>query len=127
MRTHPSAVHHHVSTDEWLLIRRGVLIRMTPRPGRRDELVGKFLGLAQLAAHAAGCYFYLVHLAADRTSDVLVMEAWRSRAQHDTWLARAETRELMEAAEELIAHHTEPMETIPVGGKGLARRQWVRN
>lgn len=109
-------------TGHLFLSRAGMIGRLTPHPGRREALVERLLLLADHAQQAPGCYLYLIHEAAENPDDLWVVEAWRSRAQHDAWLGLPQIRELMHGAEELIADAQSPVLTIPVGGKGLAVR-----
>ena len=111
-----------VTTGEWLLNRLGMIARMTAHPGRRDALVECLLDLARLAGKAAGCYVYLVHTGTTGSDEVWLVEAWRSKVQHDLWLARPEVQDLIASASELVANASEPIFTEPVGGKGLSSR-----
>jgi len=115
-----------VATGDWLLSRAGVIGKVTARPGQREELIECVLAAAKLLTRAHGCHMYLVSRSTTDPDEIWITEAWRSKAYHEAWLARPEIQELMEETSELIAATSEPILTIPVGGKGLAARRAVR-
>jgi len=112
-----------VARGDWLFSREGVIGKVTARPGQREELIACLLAAARLVSRAHGCYVYLVSRSTTDPDEVWVTEAWRSKAYHEAWLARPEIRDLMEETGELIATTSEPILTIPVGGKGFAVRR----
>jgi len=111
------------SPRDWVLCRSGVIGKVIPRPGERDELIECLLAAAHLAQRAHGCYLYLVSRSEEHSEEIWIVEAWRSKAYQEAWLARPEVRELIDETRELIASVSEPIMTVPVGGKGLVPRR----
>ena len=111
-----------VETGHLFLTRAGMISRITPHPGKQGELKDRLLALASAAVAAPGCYLYLIHEAADETEDLWLVEAWRSLAQQSAWRARPTVRNLMTLADDLIAECSDPIFTVPVGGKGMSVR-----
>ena len=114
--------HGPVETGHLFLTRAGMISRITPHPGQRDALRERLLALAAAAVAAPGCYLYLIHDAADDSEDIWLVEAWRSLAQQSAWHAQPEVHELMTQTDALIAGCSEPIFTVPVGGKGMSVR-----
>jgi quinol monooxygenase YgiN len=99
--------------------RYGMIGKLTAQPGQRAALVEVLLTAAELVSNAPGCELYVVSTSATEPDAVWVAEAWRSKADHDASLTLPAVRELISSARPLIASMSEPILTIPVGGKGL--------
>ena len=100
--------------------RFGMFGKMTAQPGQRDALVQYLLTAAALVSDAPGCELYMVNTSASEPDTIWVIEAWRSKEDHDASLSIPAVRELIATARPLIAAMSEPVITTPVGGKGLS-------
>ncbi len=100
--------------------RFGMFGKFTAHPGQRDALVQHLLTAAEIVGREPGCELYVVSTSPTEPDSVWVTEAWRSKADHDASLSLVSVRELIATTRRLIAAMSEPILTIPVGGKGLA-------
>jgi quinol monooxygenase YgiN len=95
-------------------------VRFTARPGQRDTLAAVLLEAARGARDAPGCELYIVGISPTEADTVWVTEVWNSRAEHDASLTVPGARALIERALPLLAGAPESIETLPLGGKGIA-------
>jgi quinol monooxygenase YgiN len=92
--------------------------KVLAKPGQRDAMVEILLEAARLLAPLEGCRLYIVHTVPADPDAILVMELWRSQADHDASLNLESVQALVAKATPLIAGF-ESVRLVPVGGKGL--------
>jgi quinol monooxygenase YgiN len=95
----------------------GLIGRIDAVPGRRDALVAALLKGSRAMP---GCLSYVVGRDASQADAVWVTEVWESRAHHEASLGLPAVREAIAEARPLIAGFGDRIETVPVGGHGLA-------
>jgi quinol monooxygenase YgiN len=100
--------------------RVGLYVKFTARRGQREALGERLLEAAALAQEAPGCELYLVGTSPSEPETVWVTEVWRSLADHDASLSAEGAGALIARTMPLLAGPPERIDTIPVGGKGLA-------
>ncbi len=100
--------------------RIGRYARAVAEPGQGDRLAEILLGEARAAEGQPGCELYVINRVAGEPDTVWVTEVWSSQEDMDAALADARKRGAIEEALEVIEDFAEPIELIPVGGKGLA-------
>jgi quinol monooxygenase YgiN len=94
--------------------------RLKARPGRREDLIAKFLEVAELQRENPACELSLVSFSPDEDDVVFLTEAWTSAAEHERARNSPEVLRWAEGMPGLVAA---PPETTPltlVGGKGLS-------
>ena len=89
-------------------------------PGQRDALVGHRWHAATLVEDAPGCQLSFVSASATNADAVWVTEVWRSAEEHQASLSRPGVRELIAQVRPLLAGPPERIDTLPIGGKGIA-------
>lgn len=96
----------------------GLIGKMTAMPGQREALAAILL---DMSGGMPGCLSYVV--ANDPTSsDALwVTEVWDSQASHAASLQLESVRAAIARGRPLIAGFSDRVETVPLGGIGLAR------
>lgn len=99
--------------------RFGMIGKVIAHQGQRDALVKNLLAAAELVGKAQGCELYVVHTSPTEPEAVWVTEVWRSKEDHAASLSVKGVRELISKTRPLIAEMSNPILTIPVGGKGL--------
>jgi quinol monooxygenase YgiN len=90
------------------------------RPGKRDQLVAKFLEISEIQRHNKACELSLVSSSPDEDDAVYLTEVWASAEEHER--AR-ESDEIQAWAEEMPSLVAGPPEITPLvveGGKGVA-------
>jgi quinol monooxygenase YgiN len=88
-------------------------------PGKRDELVAKFLESAEIQRDSPDCELMLVSTAPDSADIVYLTEVWSSE---DAWEQVRRSAPIQAWAASMPALVSGPPESIPlevVGGKGL--------
>jgi quinol monooxygenase YgiN len=100
--------------------RFGLYVKFTARTGQRDVLIELLLEAAEGARDAPGCELYIVSMSPSEADTAWVTEVWSSQADHDASLSDEAARALIARALPLLAGPPERIETVPVGGKGLA-------
>ena len=100
--------------------RFGILGKVTARSGQRNALVEYLLTAARLVGTSPGCELYVVSTSPTEPDIIWVTEAWRSKADHEASISIPGVSDLIQKARPLIAK-SEPILTVPVGGKGLPR------
>jgi quinol monooxygenase YgiN len=94
--------------------------RLKAAPGKRDELVAKFLEAAEIQHDNSACELMFVSASPDDPDVVFLTEVWTSAEEHE----RARTSPEIEAwAKSMPALVAGPPESTPldvVGGKGLS-------
>ena len=94
--------------------------RLKARPGRREDLIAKFLEVAELQRENSACEISLVSFSPDEDDVVFLTEVWTSAAEHERARNSPEVQAWAEGMPALVAA---PPETTPlalVGGKGLS-------
>jgi quinol monooxygenase YgiN len=97
----------------------GRYVKMTAREGMRDELAAALLRAADGLAGTPGCELYVINASPTDPSAVWVTEIWASQATVDASLAAID-REDIATVLALLAAPPERIDTLPLGGKGLA-------
>jgi quinol monooxygenase YgiN len=93
--------------------------RLIAAPGKRDELVAKFLESVQIQRDNADCELMLVSTAPDSPDLVYLTEVWSSR---DAWEQARRSAPIQAWAASMPPLVSGSAESIPldvVGGKGL--------
>jgi quinol monooxygenase YgiN len=94
----------------------GLIGKITPTPGKRDELISILLvGIANMS----GCLSYIVAKDATDPNAIWVTEVWDRKASHEASLSLPSVKEAIAKARPLIAGFSDRTVTIPVGGYGL--------
>lgn len=99
--------------------RFGMFGKMTAQPGQRDTLVQYLLQAAKLVGELPGCELYVVSTSPTEPDAIWITEAWHSKEDHDASLALPGVKDLIAKARPLIAKMSDPILTVPLGGKGL--------
>jgi quinol monooxygenase YgiN len=93
--------------------------RLRARPGKRDELLAKFLQIPKMQADNPACELTIVSSSPDEDDVVFLTEVWTSAEEHER--ARQST-EVQEWAADMPALVAGPPDTTPLvieGGKGV--------
>jgi quinol monooxygenase YgiN len=93
--------------------------RLVAAPGKRDELVAKFLESAEIQRDNPDCELMLVSTAPDSAEVVYLTEVWSS---HDAWEQARQSAAIQAWAASMPALVGGPPESIPLemaGGKGV--------
>lgn len=93
--------------------------RLVAAPGKRDELVAKFLESAEIQRDNPNCEFMLVSTAPDSADLVYLTEVWSSE---DAWEQARRSAPIQAWAVSMPALVSGPPESIALdvaGGKGL--------
>lgn len=96
----------------------GLIGKMKASPGQRDALIAILLdGIGGMP----GCLSYVV--AQDPVDDdaIWITEVWTDAASHKASLSLPAVQQAITQARPLIAGFDSHVETVPVGGHGLAR------
>lgn len=94
--------------------------RLTAAPGKRDELVAKFLESVEIQRANPDCELMLVSTAPDSAEVVYLTEVWSSQ---DAWERARRSAPIRAWAASMPALVGGPPESIPLdvaGGKGLS-------
>jgi quinol monooxygenase YgiN len=94
----------------------GLMVHMTAVPGKRDALVSILLGATSTMP---GCLSYVVAQDPTNAEAIWITEVWDSQASHKASLSQASVKAAMSQAKPLIAAFDKPIETVPLGGRGL--------
>jgi quinol monooxygenase YgiN len=95
----------------------GLIGKMKALPGQRDALVSILLdGVSGMP----GCLSYVVaHDPGDRDA-IWITEVWDSEANHKASLSLPSVQQAIARGKPLIAAFEQHVQTVPVGGHGLA-------
>lgn|SRR5947208_15132285 len=103
------------------MTRFGLISKITAHPGRGDALAEVLLDAArQIRRSVPGCESYVIARAPDDPDAIWVTEVWESREAHAGSLTYDSVKAVIERGRPLIAGFSDRVETIPVGGLGLA-------
>ncbi len=96
----------------------GLYSKIRAQVGQRDALIAVLLEGANILQQDATYLLYIVNSSPTEPDTVWVTEAWRSRADHEASLTRADIKPILMRGRSLIAGF-ERIELEPIGGKGL--------
>lgn len=94
----------------------GLIVHMTAAPGKRDALVSILLGAN---SSMRGCLSYVVAQDPASADAIWITEVWDSQASHKASLSQPSVKAAISQAKPLIVGVDKPIETVPVGGRGL--------
>jgi quinol monooxygenase YgiN len=94
----------------------GLIVHMTAAPGKRDALVSILLGAT---SSVPGCLSYVVAQDPTSADAIWITEVWDSQASHKASLSQPSVKAAISQAKPLIVGFDKPIETVPVGGRGL--------
>jgi quinol monooxygenase YgiN len=100
--------------------------RLVAAPGKRDELVAKFLESAEIQRDNPDCELMLVSTAPDSADVVYLTEVWSSQ---DVWEQARHSAPIQAWAASMPALVSGPPESTPLelaGGKGLGQAALIR-
>ncbi|MNO13837.1 Antibiotic biosynthesis monooxygenase [compost metagenome] len=92
--------------------------KFTAKPGEREALAAILLEAAAAAEPVNECELYIVNLSESEPDILWVTEVWSNAEAHAASLKEEATRATIQRAMPLIAG-VEPIQLVPVGGKGL--------
>jgi quinol monooxygenase YgiN len=96
----------------------GLIGKMSAVAGQRDALAAVLL---EGTAKMPGCLSYVIATDPDDPDALWITEVWDSQASHQSSLALPEVKAAITKGRPLIAGFSNRVETIPLGGHGLAR------
>jgi quinol monooxygenase YgiN len=98
----------------------GLIGKMTAAAGRRDDLANL---LIDGTAGMPGCLTYVVAADAAEPDALWVTEVWESQARHQASLQLPAVQAVIAKGRPLIASFSNRVETVPIGGHGIAAAQ----
>ena len=99
----------------------GLIAKIDAHPGQGDALAEVLLdGAREMEDGVPGCRLYVVARSPESPDAIWVTEVWDSREAHAASLRLESVRAVIERGRPLIAGFSERIETIPLGGAGLA-------
>jgi quinol monooxygenase YgiN len=96
----------------------GLIGKMTAVPGQRDVLAAMLLESTQAMP---GCLSYIVAADPADADALWITEVWDSTASHQGSLSLPAVKATIAKARPLIAGFSNRVETVPLGGYGLAK------
>jgi quinol monooxygenase YgiN len=103
------------------MTRFGLIGKITAHPGQGDALAEVLLDAArEIQGSVPGCESYVIARDPDDPDAIWVTEVWESREAHAGSLTYDSVKAVIERGRPLIAGFSDRVETIPVGGLGLA-------
>lgn len=99
--------------------------KVMARPGKRDELVAKYLEVGEIQRSNPECELIFVSTSASDANAVYLTEVWSSEESHKQALDSDEVRAWAEAMPPLVDGDPQSQRLEPVGGKGLATQDTV--
>jgi quinol monooxygenase YgiN len=96
----------------------GLIGKMRAAPGQRDALIAILL---DDVGPMPGCSSYIVACDPGDADAIWITEVWDDAASHRASLALPAVQHAIAKARPLIAGFDQHIETVPVGGHGLAR------
>lgn len=97
--------------------RYGLIGKMTATPGQRDALAAILMEGTQ---GMPGCLSYIVAADPAEPDALWITEAWDSQASHQASLSLPSVQAAIARGRPLIAGFSHRVETVPLGGHGLA-------
>jgi quinol monooxygenase YgiN len=101
----------------------GLIAKMTAVAGQRDALASILLDSTQ---SMPGCLSYVIANDPADADALWITEVWDSAASHRTSLTVPAVQASITRARPLIAGFSNRVETVPIGGHGLAVRPVAR-
>jgi len=95
----------------------GLIGKMTAAAGQRDTLVTLLL---EGTSAMPGCLSYVIAADPGEPDALWITEVWDSQASHQASLALPAVKAAIAKARPLIAGFSNRVETVPLGGVGLA-------
>jgi quinol monooxygenase YgiN len=95
----------------------GLIGKMIAADGKRDELIPILLGSV---ANIPGCLSYIIAKDTSDPNAIWITEAWDSKESHDGSLSLPAVKEAIAKGRPLIVGFGSRVETMPIGGHGLA-------
>jgi quinol monooxygenase YgiN len=89
------------------------------RAGKRDELVAKFLEVADMQRDNPACQLMLVSSSPEEDDAVFLTEVWTSAEEHDRARQSSEVQAWAAEMPSLVAGPPESTRLVVEGGKGL--------
>ena len=96
----------------------GLIGKMTAVAGERDALASMLLGATQAMP---GCLSYVIATDPADADALWITEVWDSAASHKASLSLPAVQAVIVKAKPLIAGFSNRVETVPIGGYGLAK------
>jgi quinol monooxygenase YgiN len=93
--------------------------RLKARPGKRDELLAKFLEIPKMQADNPACELTIVSSSPDEDDVVYLTEVWRSASDHERARQSPEVQEWAGDMPSLVAGPPDTTPLIIEGGKGV--------
>lgn len=97
----------------------GLIGKMTAVAGGRDALAAILL---EGTDSMPGCLSYIIAADSDDADALWITEVWDSRESHESSLSLPEVQAAIAKGRPLIAGFSDRVETAPLGGHGLQRR-----
>lgn len=95
----------------------GLIGKMQATPGQRDAVISILLeGITNMP----GCLSYIVAEDSSDPDAIWITEVWESQSSHKASLSLPSVQDAISRAKPLIAGFDQHIETIPVGGQGIA-------
>lgn len=96
----------------------GLIGKLTAVAGQRDALAAILL---EATGTMPGCFSYVIATDAADPDALWITEVWDNAASHKASLSLPAVQAAITRAKPLIAGFSDRVETIPLGGHGLAR------
>jgi quinol monooxygenase YgiN len=106
------------ATTETTSTMHGVIGKMNAVAGQRDTLAAMLLDSTQAMP---GCLSYVIATDPADADALWITEVWDNAASHKASLALPAVQAVIAKARPLIAGFSNRVETVPIGGYGLAR------
>ena len=98
----------------------GLVGKMNAVPGQRDALAAILLDGTQAMP---GCLSYVIAREPADDSALWITEVWDSQASHKASLSLPSVQAAIAKGRPLIAGFSNRVETVPIGGYGIERKQ----
>ena len=89
------------------------------RPGKRDELLAKFLEIPKMQADNPACELTIVSSSPDEDDVVYLTEVWTSAEEHERARQSQEVQEWAAGMPSLVAGPPDTTPLVIEGGKGV--------
>ena len=93
--------------------------RLRARPGKRDELIAKFLEIPVMQADNPACELTVVSSSPEEDDVVFLTEVWSSAEEHERARQSPEVQEWAADMPSLVAGPPETTSLVIEGAKGL--------
>jgi quinol monooxygenase YgiN len=93
--------------------------RLRARPGKRDELIAKFLEIPVMQAENPACELTIVSSSPEEDDIVFLTEVWTSAEEHERARQSSEVQAWAAEMPSLVASPPEITPLVIEGGKGL--------